>query len=108
VQRVTLSPGTVARGDTLLVTSTVVNTGPTPAPVTVQVCGLGVTAADGVLAADNGIRCVAFSVQLRLAPGDSTSGRDRRVVTGAPGRYGVRVQQLLRPELTARGEIVVR
>ena len=108
VQRLVLEPRTVARGDTLHIVSTVVNTGSAPAAVTAQVCGLGVTTTDSVFASDNGIRCVAFSVDVRLAPGDSMTGTDRRAVIGGPGRYTVRVQHLLRSGLAAVGAITVR
>jgi hypothetical protein len=108
VQRVVFSPAPVARGDTLEIRSTLLNRGTAPVTVTAQVCGLGITAPDGVLAADNGIRCVTFSVPLTLAPGESTIGTDRRAVTGAAGRYPVRVQQALDPAFEATGEIEVR
>jgi len=104
-QRVTVAPMVVRQGDTITVRSTLRALGTDTVLVHNVVCGLDYR---GTLRlGDNGIRCFAYSVRSRLAPGDSIVAIDRRPVQSGPGRWQLWVQQALDIELGAAVDIEV-
>ncbi len=104
-QTVRLFPAQPAQGEQLLVVSVVVNHKPDSVAFTSRICGLdtkGSLELTGSL-----LMCAAYSMSARLAPGDSVTGFDARVVTSPPGRYTLRVRHLLVPEAWVEIPVVV-
>ena len=96
VQTLRLSHAELTAGDTLVVVSTVVNHGDEAADVTARICGLDLrTELD--LREFSG-RCMAYSAQRHLAPGDSVWASDGGIVASRPGRYTLRVRHVLDPQ----------
>ena len=106
VQRVRLSSNQPARGDTLVIRSVLKNTGATPAQVTHTVCGFDYAPND-VLQSPF-VMCMAYSATSTLAPGDSISHEDRRVVAGRPGQHTIRLAHLVQPKSEVAIALTVR
>ena len=102
-QTVRFEPAHPHSGDTVTVTSVVANRGSDA----VDVWALYDLQMSGTLVL--GIPDVRLRGRFtsRLAPGDSVVDREKRVVVSSPGHYTVRVVQLVKPVLTATGEVVV-
>lgn len=97
VQTVRVAPAEPASGDTILVTTVLRNTGSATSPdLEVSICGPGLR---GTLSLANPFAaCAGFSMQVQLAPGDSTTDAATRVVLSGPGTYVLEVNQVRRPE----------
>lgn len=106
VQRVRLSTNQPARGDTLVIRSTVKNDGTTPATVKHVVCGFDYEPND--VLQQPFIICAAYSMTSTIAPGDSIIHEDRRVVAGRPGPHVVRLAHLVEPRQTVQVALTVR
>jgi hypothetical protein len=105
-QTVRLSPADPAPGDTLEIASIVVNGTAAPVDVASRICGLDL---ETPLPLTNPfISCAGYSVHGALAPGDSLQGFDRRVVSGLPGTYTLRVRHLLNPDVWVEVPVTVR
>jgi hypothetical protein len=105
-QRVRLSTTQPARGDTLVIRSVITNRGTTPARVEHTVCGFDYAPND-VLQSPF-ILCMAYSATTTLAPGDSISHEDRRVVAGRPGQHPLRLAHLVDPKSEVAISLTVR
>jgi hypothetical protein len=106
VQRVRLSTNQPARGDTLVIRSTVKNQGSAPAAVEHVVCGFDYE--DDDVLQQPFIICAAYSMTSTIAPGDSIMHEDRRVVGGRPGTHVVRFAHLVEPEQNVQIALTVR
>ncbi len=106
VQRVRLSTNQPARGDTLVIRSVLVNQGTAPATVTHAICNLHYAPND--VLENPYATCAGFSATRSLAPGDSVSHEDRRVVIGRPGQHTVRLAHLLNPKVEVPVALTVR
>ena len=106
VQRVRLSTNQPARGDTLVIRSTVKNEGSAPATVKHVVCGFDYEPND--VLQQPFVICAAYSMTSTIAPGDSIMHQDRRVVAGRPGPQVVRLAHLVEPKQTAQVALTVR
>ncbi len=97
VQTVRITPAEPAKGDTIVVTTVLTNVGSaTSQPLEVSICGPGLR---GSLSIANPFAvCAGFSMQVTLAPGDSTLDAATRVVESGPGTYVLEVNQVRRPE----------
>lgn len=95
-QRITATPARVAVGDTVSFRSVLVNRGTTPVEVEHVVCGIDFDRTP--VLADPFVHCLAYSMQNRLAPGDSVVQLDQRVVVGRPGDHVIRAKHLIGPE----------
>lgn len=105
-QTIQITPAQPAMGDTIAIVSTVVNTYTLVATdVTSRICGLDL---EGNLPLTNPFGwCAGYSRHGELAPGDSISGYDRRVVGGFPGNYTLRVRHLLEPDVWVEVPVTV-
>ena len=94
-QRVTVVPGRLAAGDTILVRSVLSNDGFVAVHQTSTICGLHL---DGTLTfRDPFGRCGGYSMTGDLAPGDSVVDTRSVVVTSPPGSWNLEVRHLLEP-----------
>ena len=105
-QTVRLSPAEPATGDTVEITSIVVNQAGGEVDVASRTCGLDLQTS--LTLTNPFIRCAGYSVQGTLAAGDSLVGFDRRVVSGLPGNYTLRVRHLLNPDVWVDVPVTVR
>lgn len=105
-QTVQLDPAEPARGDQIRIVSIVVNRRSDPAAVVSRICGLD-TGGDLELAGSM-FMCAGYSMNASLAPGDSATGNDVRVVASPPGEYTLRVRHLLVPDAWVEIPVVVR
>lgn len=96
-QTVRLTPATPAPGDTLDITSIVANGTAQAIDVESRICGLDLESS--LKLTNSFIACAGYSMQGALATGDTIQGYDRRVVSGIPGTYVVRVRHLLNPDV---------
>lgn len=99
-----LNPG-LRTGDTLKLESTLRNVGTAPVDITHVVCELDL---EGIETMSPLILCFAYSVNGKLAPGEEVSGRLMRIVTSPPGKYTIRVRQLLDPDVWVPAELTVK
>lgn len=95
-QTVQVVPGQPVQGQEVQILSVVANRGPSSVAVQSRMCGLDL--AGDVALVMNSLRCAAYSMSGQLAPGDSVTDSDTRVVSSPPGHYTLRVRQLLQPE----------
>ncbi len=97
VQIVRVAPAEPGSGDTIDVTTVLRNVGSaTSQALEVSICGPGLK---GTLALANPfVSCAGHSMQVSLAPGDSTTDATRRIVQSGPGTYVLEVNQLRQPE----------
>ncbi|HYK83627.1 MAG TPA: hypothetical protein VEU55_10840 [Gemmatimonadales bacterium] len=105
-QTVQLTPAEPARGDQLSIVSVVTNRTADSAALTSRICGLDTAGDLGLVTAR--LACAGYSVSATLASGASITGADVRVVASPPGRYTLRVRQLLVPEAWVEVPVVVR
>jgi hypothetical protein len=105
-QTVRLIPAVPASGDQIQIVSVVTNRSADSVAVTSRICGLD-TAGDLVLVTAR-MACAGYGLQVALAPGDSVAAGDVRVVASPPGRYTLRVRQLLAPPVWLDVPLVVR
>jgi hypothetical protein len=106
LQRVTVVPRRLARGDTILVRSVLLNQGTAPVGHTSTICGVHLA---GTLAFDDPfVRCAGYSMSGDLAPGDSVVDARLVVVTSSLGSWVLEVRHLLEPStwLTVTVEVV--
>jgi len=103
---VRLSSTRIAPGEIVTIRSVVVNRGASAIEVTHDACAE--IELSGVLKLASQRVCVVGILTRPIAPGDSlVANREARLEPGtAPGRYAVRVQQLIKPPLAATLEIV--
>lgn len=106
VQTVRVSPARPAPGDTLQITSVVRNRGTGAVEVVSRVCGLDLET-DLALGDPFG-RCLAYSQQRPLAPGDSVREQESKTVLSRPGSYTLRLRHLLQPEQWISVPLAVR
>ncbi|HWV57290.1 MAG TPA: hypothetical protein VNZ57_07445 [Longimicrobiales bacterium] len=106
VQTIRLSHAEPAVGDTLVIVSTVVNRGDDAIDVTARICGLDMRTE--LELEDHAPRCMAYSEQRLLAPGDSIWASDGGIVASRPGRYTLRIRHLLDPQSSVEIRIRVR
>jgi hypothetical protein len=104
-QTVQLIPAEPQSGQDVNIQSVVRNRSSDLVTVASRVCGLDV--AGNLALVINGVRCAGYSQSAALAPGDSVTGSDLRVVSAPPGRYIVRVRQLVDPEAWVEVPVVV-
>ncbi|HEV8399500.1 MAG TPA: hypothetical protein VGQ18_06610 [Gemmatimonadales bacterium] len=105
-QTVRFTPEEPATGDTLDVTSIVVNETHAAVDVSSRICGLDV---ESSLKLTNAfLSCAGYSMQGELAVGDTLQGFARRVIAGPPGNYTLRVRHLLNPDVWVEVGITVR
>ena len=105
-QTVRLSPAEPATGDTVEITSIVVNQTGSGVDVASRICGLDLQTS---LSLTNPfIWCGGYSAQGTLAAGDSIQGYDRRVVSGPAGTYTLRLRHLLNPDVWVDVPVTVR
>ena len=105
-QTVRFTPADPATGDTLDVTSIVVNETNAAVDVASRICGLDV---ESSLKLTNAfLACAGYSMQGELAVGDTLQGYARRVIAGPPGSYTLRVRHLLNPDVWVEVPITVR
>ena len=104
-QTVRLSPEAPAPGETVDITSLVVNQTTSTIDVTSRICGLDIESSLGLV--NSSIHCAGYSMQGALAVGDTIQGFDRRVVSGMPGTYMVRVRHLLNPDVWVEVPVTV-
>jgi hypothetical protein len=95
-QTVQVIPGQPMAGREVQILSVVSNRGSSSVAVQSRMCGLDL--AGDVALVMNYLRCAAYSMSGQLAPGDSVTDGDMRVVSSPPGHYTLRVRQLLQPE----------
>ena len=108
VQRVSLAPGRLGPGDTVLIASLVVNGSRDTVRVWSRMCSLALGGTLELMPVDKAV-CRAESRLRILAPGDSVGGpAARRIVRSGPGRYTLWVGQLLQPEVGASVEVEIR
>lgn len=105
-QTVRLSPAEPATGDTLVITSTVVNGTGAAVDVTSRICGIDVETA--LKLAGPNMACAGYSMHGELAPGDSLLGSALGTVASGPGTYVLRVRHLLNPDVWVEIPITVR
>jgi hypothetical protein len=104
-QTVQLFPAEPAQGEELHILSVVVNRKSDSAAVQSRICGLD-TKGDLELTGAR-FMCAGYSIDAALAPGDSVTGNDFRVVASAPGQYTLRVRHLLTPDTWVEVPVVV-
>lgn len=95
-QVVRLDPAEPTQGQEVHIVSVVTNRATDSVAAVSRICGLDL--AGDVTLVMNYMRCAGYSQSIRLAPGDSVTGTDMRVVGSPPGRYTLRVRQLLDPD----------
>lgn len=105
-QTVRIAPAEPAPGDTLVIRSVVANRGTSSPELSSRICGLDLESA--VRLDDSFVRCAGYSMLVALAPGDSLTGVDQRVVAGPAGSYTLRVRHLLNPDTWVEVPLVVR
>ncbi len=105
-QTVRLSPAEPKTGDTLDITSIVVNGTAAAVDVVSRICGMDLETA--LKLTRPGLACAGYSMQGALAPGDSLLGFAGGVVASAPGQYTLRVRHLLDPDVWVEVSITVR
>lgn len=105
-QTVRLSPAEPFPGDTLAITSIVVNGTGAAVDVVSRICGLDVETSLKLSVA--GVACAGYSMQGPLAPGDTLQGFTTAVVVGPPGTYTLRVRHLLNPDVWVDVPVMVR
>ena len=105
-QTVQLFPAEPSQGEQLRIVSVVVNKNAASTDVVSRICGLD-TGGDLVLAG-SAFMCAGYSMYAELAPGESVTGSDVRVVASAPGSYTLRVRHLLVPDAWVEVPVVVR
>lgn len=96
-ETLTLSPDVVRWGDTLIITSTVINQSAAAVAVVHRVCGLDLQTNLSLRQAY--VTCAGYSASGDLNPGDTVVGVEQRVVAAAPGTYTLRVRHLLNPDV---------
>jgi hypothetical protein len=105
-QTVRLSPEIPASGDTLDISSVIVNATTSPVDVTSRTCGFDIESSLALV--NSYLHCAAYSMHGELAAGDSIVGLERRFVAGKAGTYTLRVRHLLDPDVWVEIPITVR
>jgi len=105
-QTVRYAPEDPAAGDTLDITSIVVNQTAGAIDVASRICGLDVESS--LKLTNSFLSCAGYSMQGELAVGDTLRGLARRVIAGPPGAYTLRVRHLLDPDVWVEIPITVR
>jgi len=105
-QTVRYAPADPTTGDTLDITSIVVNQTAAAIDVASRICGLDVESSLNLTNAF--LSCAGYSMQGELAVGDTLHGFARRVVAGPAGAYTLRVRHLLDPDVWVEIPITVR
>ncbi len=105
-QTVRLSPAVPAPGETLDITSVVVNQTASAVDVTSRICGLDIESSLALV--NSSLRCAGYSSQSELAAGDSILGFERREVAGKAGDYTLRIRHLLNPDVWVEVPVSVR
>ena len=105
-QVIRLSPAEPAPGDTLDITSVVVNGTSAAVELQSRICGLDLETSLKLTNAF--VSCAGYSMRGELAAGDSLQGFARRVVDGPAGNYALRVRHLLNPDVWVEVPLTVR
>ena len=106
VQTVTIEPARPSTGDTIVINSTVINTG-SPRPATLRQCFMDLEG-DLQLEQLRVFRCAATAGTWVMASGETVDNFEGpAIVLSPPGRYILRVRQLLEPSLWAEVPIIV-
>jgi hypothetical protein len=105
-QSVRLSPAVPAPGETLDITSVVVNKTTSAVDVTSRICGLDLESSLALV--NSTVHCAGYSAQGELAAGDSVLGFERRTVAGKAGDYTLRIRHLLDPAVWIEVPVTVR
>ena len=105
VQTLKLLNSHLRQGDTLWLESTLRNVSNQVVTVERVVCELDIETSMGL--EDPFIRCVAYSVNGPIAPGETATSHMQRVVTAAPGRYTISIRHLLDPDVWVPAELTV-
>ncbi len=95
-QTVELIPAQPDSGQEVHILSVVTNKSQDSVAVVSRICGLDL--AGNVALVMNYARCAGYSRDVVLAPGDTVTGTDMRVVASPPGRYVLLVRQLVKPD----------
>jgi hypothetical protein len=105
-QEITVTPGSPARGDTIVIASKLMNEGPGAVTTTVTICGLHV---QGSLATtDPFARCAGYSMEAALAAGESVTDGRMLIVMASPGEWVIEVRHLLDPSTWVAVPVTVR
>ena len=100
-----LTPAQPDSGQEVHILSVVTNRSAGPVAVESRICGLDL--AGNVALVMNYVRCAGYSQSVVLAPGDSVTGSDMRVVSSPPGSYTLLVRQLVQPSAWVEVPVVV-
>jgi len=105
-QTVRLSPAVPAPGETLDITSVVVNQTTSAVDVTSRICGFDIESSLALV--NSSLHCAGYSMHGELAAGDSILGFERREVAGQAGDYTLRIRHLLNPDVWVDVPVTVR
>lgn len=105
-QSVRLTPDSPTSNRVVTIASAIISHEASPLDVTSRTCGLDV--AGDLDLGGSLLMCAAFSRRTTLTPSESLTAFDARVVTSPPGRYTLRVRQLLDPEHWTEVPVVVK
>lgn len=104
-QTIRLTPTAPSPGDTLAITSIVVNGTGAAVNVTSRICGIDLQTT--LKLSGTGLACAGYSMQGPLAPGDSLLGFAGGVVMSGAGTYTLRLRHLLNPDVWVEVPVTV-